>query len=118
NYQYDANGNVTNDGVRTYGWDAENRLESVNGVKKYSYDPENLRVYEDGEYHFYAPDGRRLGRYVLMNGVWQTQEVFAYFNGRLIATGAPNPTVPVSGVLLSPVFTDRVGSVRVSGSAA
>ncbi|WP_374090157.1 RHS repeat-associated core domain-containing protein [Methylomicrobium lacus] len=29
-YSYDANGNVTDDGVRTYLWDAENRLLQVN----------------------------------------------------------------------------------------
>jgi len=28
-YTYDANGNVTNDGVRNYAWDAENRLVNV-----------------------------------------------------------------------------------------
>jgi hypothetical protein len=52
NWAYDLNGNVTDDGLHAYEWDAENRLLSVNGVKSYSYDPENRRVL-DGEYWYF-----------------------------------------------------------------
>lgn len=115
---YDANGNVINDTVNTYGWDAENRLESVNGVKRYSYSPENLRVFDGTHYYFYAPDGRRLGKYSVVNGAWQTDEVYVYFHGRMIATGITAQTTTTTGVIFYPVVTDRVGSVRLGRSGA
>jgi RHS repeat-associated protein len=45
NYSYDAAGNVTNDGVHGYTYDAENRLVSVDGggTGQYSYDQQNRR---------------------------------------------------------------------------
>jgi RHS repeat-associated protein len=45
-YTYDAAGNVTNDLVHTYQYDAENRLVSVDGgaTATYSYDHQNRRV--------------------------------------------------------------------------
>src|SRR5262249_13102819 len=46
NYTYDANGNLTNDGVHSYTYDAENRLVKVdNGTTaQYWYDHENRRI--------------------------------------------------------------------------
>jgi len=46
NYLYDAVGNVTNDGVHSYSYDAENRLVKVdNGATaSYNYDGQNRRV--------------------------------------------------------------------------
>src|SRR5260370_37259039 len=46
NYTYDATGNVTNDGVHTYQYDAVDRLVSVdNGsTASYKYDQQNRRV--------------------------------------------------------------------------
>src|SRR5262249_31644798 len=35
---WDANGNVTSDGVRTYTWDARNRLTTIPGVASFAYD--------------------------------------------------------------------------------
>lgn len=45
NYVYDAAGNVTNDGVHTYQYDAENRLMNVDGgaTASYTYDHQNRR---------------------------------------------------------------------------
>jgi RHS repeat-associated protein len=44
-YTYDAAGNVTNDGVHTYQYDAENRIVNVDGgvTAQYSYDQHNRR---------------------------------------------------------------------------
>lgn len=44
-YTYDAAGNVTNDGVHTYQYDAENRLVNVDGggTAQYAYDQDNHR---------------------------------------------------------------------------
>jgi len=46
NYLYDAAGNVTNDGVHTYQYDADNRLVSVDSgaTAQYKYDHQNCRV--------------------------------------------------------------------------
>lgn len=46
NYTYDSSGNLTNDGVHTYTYDAENRIVSVdNGTTaQYSYDQKNRRI--------------------------------------------------------------------------
>ncbi|MEK6302572.1 MAG: RHS repeat-associated core domain-containing protein [Acidobacteriota bacterium] len=46
NYTYDAAGNVTNDGLHSYTYDAENRLVSVDGgaTAQYRYDHQNRRV--------------------------------------------------------------------------
>jgi YD repeat-containing protein len=47
NYTYDANGNVTSDGVRSYSWDAENRLISItegSQVSTFTYDGLGRRV--------------------------------------------------------------------------
>lgn len=51
-YEYDANGNMTNvkvSGVidKTYSWDAENRLTSVDGVS-FTYDPSGNRIKKSG----------------------------------------------------------------------
>src|SRR5438309_1288758 len=45
-YSYDAAGNVTNDGVHSYTYDAENRLVKVDGgaTAQYRYDHQNRRV--------------------------------------------------------------------------
>ena len=44
--QYDANGNLTNDGTSTYVWDARNRLVGISGgaTASFSYDPLGRRV--------------------------------------------------------------------------
>jgi RHS repeat-associated protein len=46
NYTYDAAGNVTNDGLHSYTYDAENRVVSVDGgvTAQYKYDHQNRRV--------------------------------------------------------------------------
>jgi RHS repeat-associated protein len=35
---WDANGNLTNDGVRSYTWDARNRMTAIPGVASFAYD--------------------------------------------------------------------------------
>jgi YD repeat-containing protein len=41
---YDGNGNVVNDGTRTYSYDVENRLEANELGQQYGYGPDNRRV--------------------------------------------------------------------------
>jgi RHS repeat-associated protein len=40
---WDLNGNLTNDGVQTYSWDARNRLTAITGVASFGYDTFNRR---------------------------------------------------------------------------
>ena len=45
-FTYDANGNLTNDGVNTYTWDARNQLTSISGsvTASFHYDPFGRRI--------------------------------------------------------------------------
>src|SRR6185369_8606970 len=74
NYSYDAAGNVTSDGVHSYGYDSENRIVSVDGgsTASYAYDNENRR------------HKKTIGATVT-HYVWQGSHVLAEHNG---TTGA------------------------------
>jgi len=43
NPAWDKNGNMTSDGVRTYTWDARDRLTGITGVASFGYDASNRR---------------------------------------------------------------------------
>jgi RHS repeat-associated protein len=70
NYVYDAAGNVTNDGVHTYGYDSENRIVSVDGgsTASYAYDNQNRR--------YKKTIGSTVTHYV-----WQGSQVLSEHNG-------------------------------------
>jgi len=74
NYTYGATGNVTNDGVHSYGYDSENRLVNVDGgsTASYAYDHQNRR--------YKKTIGSTVTHYV-----WQGSQVLAEHNG---STGA------------------------------
>jgi RHS repeat-associated protein len=74
NYSYDAAGNVTNDGVHSYTYDAENRVVSVDGgsTATYSYDHQNRRV-------------KKVVGSTTTHYVWQSYQMLAEHNGN---TGA------------------------------
>jgi RHS repeat-associated protein len=69
-YSYDSAGNVTSDGVHSYGYDAENRLVSVDGgsTASYSYDHQNRRV-------------KKVVGSTTTHYVWQGWQVIAEHNG-------------------------------------
>jgi RHS repeat-associated protein len=72
-YSYDSAGNVTNDGVHSYTYDAENRVVSVDsGAATYSYDERNWRVKKTV--------GSSVTHYI-----WEGGQVLAEHNG---STGA------------------------------
>jgi RHS repeat-associated protein len=74
NYTYDAAGNVTNDGVRAYTYDSENRVVNVDGgaTASSAYDQQNRRY------------KKTIGSTVTHH-VWQGSRVLAEHNG---STGA------------------------------
>ena len=43
-FSYDANGNLTNDTIHAYTFDAENQIKTVAAVNAYTYDGEGQRV--------------------------------------------------------------------------
>ena len=45
NFTYDANGNLTNDGVKTYTYDIYNQLKSATGAGTFGYDPAGRLYY-------------------------------------------------------------------------
>lgn len=58
-YQYDAAGNLTNDGLHSYGYDAENRLTTVDGsTQNFVYDASGMRVKKGTTVYIY--DGRQV----------------------------------------------------------
>jgi RHS repeat-associated protein len=117
NYSYDASGNVTNDGVHAYTFDAENRIVSVDSgtTATYAYDASNRR--------FKKVSGGATTHYI-----WQASQViaehngstgavvtdYAYFGSRMIANVSGGNTQ----YLLSDPLSVRValdGSGNVSG---
>ena len=72
-FSYDASGNVTNDGFRSYGYDSENRLVSVDGTAgQYSYDHLNRRW-------------KKVAAVSTTHYVWEGSQAIAEHNG---STGA------------------------------
>jgi RHS repeat-associated protein len=69
NYSYDANGNVTNDGLHSYTYDSENRVTKMdNGAAIYAYDHQNRR--------YKKTIGNNVTHYV-----WEGNQVIAEYNG-------------------------------------
>ena len=74
NYSYDASGNVINDGVHAYTYDAENRLVSVDAgaTAQYVYEYQNRRV-------------KKISAGAITHYVWEGSQCIAEHNG---STGA------------------------------
>lgn len=111
NYLYDAAGNITNDGVHDYTYDAENRLVSVDGgaTGQYLYDATNRRIM------------KQVGT-IKTDYVWAGNQVIEEHNGsgsnagtllvRYIYAGA-GMIAKVAGVNTQYLLTDRL-SVRAT----
>lgn len=105
-YQYDAAGNMTNDGRHSYTYDAENRIVSVDGgATTYFYDAQGRRARKTtgGSWldFLYDLGGRPTAEYN-QNG-WATG--YVYFAGRLAAQYSNSTTYFV--------HSDHLGSTRV-----
>jgi RHS repeat-associated protein len=112
-FQYDAAGNLINDGSHTYTYDAENRLIAVDGgsIATYIYDAAGRRVRKSsggGTYVFdylYDLSGKVVARWDNYAGFTGWGYQYVYLNGRLLAHYAGGTT--------SFVHSDHLGSSRV-----
>jgi RHS repeat-associated protein len=110
---YDAAGNLLNDGLSNYSYDAENRIITLNGIPAYIYDGDGNRVQKSvgsGKLYWYG-----MGADVLdeSDASGNITDEYVFFNGsriarQHIASACPNPNV-VSDYYLS----DHLGSSRV-----
>jgi RHS repeat-associated protein len=103
-FSYDAAGDLTGDGVYSYGWNAEAHETSGNGVT-YTYDGDLRRVEKsNGTLYWYcAPCGRLLATTDLSGNIISE---WTYFNDRRIARR------DVSSGNIYYIFSDRLGSYR------
>jgi YD repeat-containing protein len=92
-YSYDSAGNMTNDTVRTYDYDAENRLKTVGTVANaFTYDGEGKRVRKDfplGEQvrFVYGVGGKLIMEFNATTGALKKE--YVYSAGGLLATIEP-----------------------------
>jgi RHS repeat-associated protein len=108
-YVYDAAGNLTNDTLHTYGFDAENKIKTVDGVSDvYRYDGDGNRVrknFATGEkVRMVYSGGQLIAEYDLSNGALKKEYVYGA-NG-LVAT-----IEPTNGTRYT--TADHLGSPRV-----
>jgi RHS repeat-associated protein len=108
-YTYDTAGNLTSDGVQSFGYNAENKIKSVNGVSDvYRYDGDGNRVrknFATGEkLRMVYSGGQLVAEYDLTNG--SLKKEYIYGAKGLIAT-----VEPVVGTRYT--TSDHLGSPRV-----
>jgi RHS repeat-associated protein len=124
NAYYDANGNMTSGAGATLTYDEANRVttatETSGGEAFYGYDPSNKRIYSNvsgGEmFTFYGAKGENLGKYAISTSscypysfCFVPQVTNLWFGGRLVATMNYSQQP-------SPVFQDRLGTNRATGT--
>ena len=106
-YQYDASGDLTNDGAHTYTFDGDGRIAKVDGgtTATYIYDAFGARVEKSasGSDSQYVYDQNGAMNTVFSNGVFQRG--FVYMRGSPIAEYFENTTYSV--------HLDQLGSTRL-----
>lgn len=122
--QYDAAGNVTNDGVNTYTYSDRGRLSSVTtagGVVNYRYNALELRTFKSGPsamiptgeaYYVYDETGKVLGEYDANNTpIYET----IYLNASPVGVLKQSGTAAQSDIatMLHNVYADHLATPRV-----
>ncbi len=116
--QYDADGNMTSDGIRSYEWDAENRLVRVAGSAigevTFTYDPYHRRTRLVERFGSQTVADRTLrwagleivGERIVTNGGFATEDRYYYSNGETRKQTGSATTVEL-------LYTrDHLGSIR------
>ena len=114
NYTYDANGNVTNDGVNSYKYDSENRLiKSIGGVTaSYAFDHQNRRYKKtigSSATHYVWEGSQVVGEY--NGGTGALLVSYAYAGSRLIGKTGSSTQVFLSDRLSVRLALSDVGVV-------
>jgi RHS repeat-associated protein len=112
-YAYDSAGNLTNDTVHSYGFDAENKIKTVDGVTGvYSYDGDGNRVRKNftlgDKLRMVYSGGQLLAEYDISSG--SLKKEYVYGAKGLIAT-----IEPTNGTRYE--TSDHLGSPRVVTSS-
>lgn len=99
-FSYDASGNVTSDGARTFTYDAESRIASVSGFssESYSYDAGNRRV-------------KKVMGGAVTHYIWEGDQVIAEYERGGAATQAAGTRYYHQDRLSTRVITDSAGVV-------
>ena len=113
-YTYDSAGNLTNDSIHSYGFDAENKIKTVDGVSGvYGYDGDGNRVRKNfalGEQvRMVYSGGQLLAEYDLSTGALKKE--YVYGAKGLIATIEPSTGTRYA-------TADNLGSPRVVTSSS
>ncbi|HYR76178.1 MAG TPA: RHS repeat-associated core domain-containing protein [Pyrinomonadaceae bacterium] len=113
-YSYDAAGNLTNDSIHSYGFDAENKIKMVDGVNGvYGYDGDGNRVRKNfalGEQvRMVYSGGQLLAEYDISTG--SLKKEYVYGAKGLIATIEPSTGTRYT-------TSDHLGSPRVITSSS
>jgi RHS repeat-associated protein len=113
-YTYDSAGNLTNDSVHSYGFDAENKIKTVDGVSGvYSYDGDGNRVrknFTSGEkVRMVYSGGQLIAEYDISNGALKKE--YVYGAKGLIATVEPSTGTRYT-------TSDDLGSPRVATNSS
>ncbi len=108
-YSYDAAGNLLNDGMQSFGYDAENKIKSVNGVTdvcRYDGDGNRIRKnFTNGDkLRMVYSGGQLIAEYDLTNG--SLKKEYVYGAKGLLATIDPNTGTQYT-------TADHLGSPRV-----
>jgi hypothetical protein len=97
---YDSNGNLLSRGTRSYGYDGENRLTSVNGSVFFAYGPDGERLKKSagfGETVYLGPD-------------------IEYADG--VYTKYLHPDVKVAAGITTYLHRDHLNSIRLETDAS
>ena len=109
---YDAAGNLTNDGLHSYAFDAENKIVKLDNVQAYVYDGEGKRVRKlvgENTRFVYGIGGELLAEYNGASGAIQKEYVYG-------ASGLTATIEPTTGTQY--ITADRLGSPRVVTNAS
>ncbi len=100
NFQYDADGNLTNDGRWQYVWDAENRLITM--IVNTNVGPQYKLAFA------YDLEGRRISKVVSTNGVAISSNIFLYDGWNLVATLSPSGAL-INSFMWGPDLSGQAG---------
>jgi RHS repeat-associated protein len=107
-YSYDASGNMLNDGVNTYTYNAENQIHTVAGVT-YTYDGDGDRVQKSSGMLYWYGDGSDALDETDASG--NLLDEYIFFGGSRIARRDPSSNVDY-------YFADHLGTAHVVTNAS